>query len=269
MPTIDADAHVIESDDTWKYIPDEKLRPFIISPGGGRPQNWLVDGRVFHRGVNFDRNLRIDICEMRDIQGRLKHMDELEIDVQVLYPSLFLRPLTRKAEVENALCRSYNQWVIDVCKKGEGRLEWIAQVPVIDIPSTVTEIEFARANGACGIFLRGMIDDKRLSNPAFFPIYAAAEKAATDAKAAAKAAEDAAKPGFVNLTILGDFDEEVVVSVSGNEVARTTGKTIGLERVSPGPTKIAARAKKGTKVLDVSTIIDVKPGLQDCKLTLS
>lgn len=98
---------------------------------------------------------------------------------------------------------------------------------------------------------------------------AAADKAAADAKAAAKAAEDAAKPGFVNLTIAGDFDEEVVVSVSGNEVARSTGKTVGLERIPPGPTKIEARAKKGTKVLDASTVIDVKAGLQDCKLTLS
>ena len=81
MPTIDADAHVIESDETWRYIPNEKLRPFLISPGAGRPQNWLIDGRVFNRGVNFDRNLPVDICEMRDIKSRLKHMDQLDIDV--------------------------------------------------------------------------------------------------------------------------------------------------------------------------------------------
>ena len=47
MPTIDADAHVIECDQTWSYIENEKLRPFMITPGGGRPQNWLIDGRVF------------------------------------------------------------------------------------------------------------------------------------------------------------------------------------------------------------------------------
>ena len=98
MPTIDADAHVIECEQTWSYIENEKLRPYMITPGGGRPQNWLIDGRVFHRGVNLDKGLLLDICEMRDIKGRLKHMDELEIDVQVLYPSLFLRPLTRKAD---------------------------------------------------------------------------------------------------------------------------------------------------------------------------
>ncbi len=177
MATIDADAHVIECEDTWRYIQNDKVRPFLITPGGGRPQNWLVDGRVFNRGVNFDRSLPIDICEMRDIKGRLKHMDQLNIDVQVLYPSLFLRPLTAKAEVENAICRSYNQWLIDICAKAEGRLEWIAVVPVIDMASTLAEVQFAKDNGACGIFMRGLVDDKRLSHPYFFPLYDAAEKA--------------------------------------------------------------------------------------------
>jgi predicted TIM-barrel fold metal-dependent hydrolase len=177
MATIDADAHVIECEDTWSYIQNEKLRPFLITPGGGRPQNWLVDGRVFNRGVNFDRSLPIDICEMRNIKGRLKHMDQLNIDVQVLYPSLFLRPLTAKAEVENAICRSYNHWLIDICAKGEGRLEWIAVVPVIDMASTLAEVEFAKDNGACGIFMRGLVDDKRLSHPYFFHLYEAAERA--------------------------------------------------------------------------------------------
>ncbi|HEX6801479.1 MAG TPA: amidohydrolase family protein [Candidatus Binatia bacterium] len=177
MPTIDADAHVIEREATWGYIQDERLRPFLVTPGGGRPQNWLIDGRVFHRGVNFNKSLPIAICEMRDIKGRLKHMDELQIDVQVLYPSLFLRPLTARAEVENAICRSYNQWLIDISAKGEGRLEWVAMVPVIDSASMVAEVEFAKANGACGIFMRGMVDDKRLSHPYFFPLYETAEKA--------------------------------------------------------------------------------------------
>ena len=177
MPTIDADAHVIESEETWSYIRDEKIRPFLVTPGGGRPQNWLIDGRVFHRGVNFDKNLPIAICEMRDIKGRLKHMDELNIDVQVLYPSLFLRPLTARPEVENAICRSYNQWLVDIVTQGEGRLEWIAVVPFIDPASMVAEVVFAETHGACGIFMRGMVDDKRLSHPYFFPLYAAAEKA--------------------------------------------------------------------------------------------
>src|SRR6267142_632922 len=65
MPTIDADAHVIESDETWLYIPNEKLRPFLISPGAGRPQNWLIDGRVFNRGGKILKTSRRHYSALR------------------------------------------------------------------------------------------------------------------------------------------------------------------------------------------------------------
>src|SRR6266542_2724716 len=170
MPTIDADAHVIESEKTWEYVDADELRPCLISPTGGKRQYWLIDGRVFNRGVNVNRELPEAIRDMRDIEGRLRHMDELGIDIQVLYPSLFLRPLTSKPKVEEAICRSYNRWLIDICNQSHGRLRWIATVPMLDMPDAVDEIRFARANGACGIFSRGLIADKRLSHPFFDPL---------------------------------------------------------------------------------------------------
>ena len=176
MPTIDADAHVIESEQTWAYIEKDEFRPLLVTPSAGRLQYWLVDGRVFHRGVNVNRELPEAIREMRDIAGRLKHMDELGIDVQVLYPSLFLRPLTSKPEVEEAICHSYNQWMIDICSRAGGRLRWVATVPMMNMESAVAETRFAKTNDACGIFSRGLIDDKRLSHPFFLPLYQEAER---------------------------------------------------------------------------------------------
>ncbi len=177
MPTIDADAHVIESERTWDYVENTKFRPQLATPNGGGAQYWMIDGKAFRRGVNVDRGLSEADREMRDIDARLRHMDELDIDIQVLYPSLFLRPLTAKPEVEKAICRSYNQWLIDICSKGRGRLQWIATVPMIDMGDAVEEIGFAQANGACGLFSRGLVGDKRLSHPFFYPLFEAAEKA--------------------------------------------------------------------------------------------
>jgi uncharacterized protein len=176
MPTIDADAHVIESERTWDYIDAEELRPSQISPSGGKRQYWLIDGRIFNRGVNVNRELPETIRDMRDIDGRLRHMDALGIDIQVLYPSLFLRPLTSKPQVEEALCHSYNQWLIDICEKSKNRLRWIAVVPMMNMESAVAEARFAKANGACGIFSRGLVDEKRLSDAFFFPLYEEAER---------------------------------------------------------------------------------------------
>ena len=97
----------------------------------------------------------------------------------------------------------------------------------------------------------------------------AAQEAAADAQAAAKSAEDAAKPGGVNLTVVGDFDDQVVISVDGVEAAKSHGKTIALERVPPGQRKISAQAKKGPKVLEATYMVDIKPGLQDLKIALN
>ena len=98
---------------------------------------------------------------------------------------------------------------------------------------------------------------------------AAAEKAAADARAAAKTAEEAGKPGALNLALSGDFDDQVLISVDGVEVARSSGRTIAIERVVPGLRKISPHAKKGTKDVETARMVDVKPGLQDLELVLS
>ncbi|MEK7216059.1 MAG: hypothetical protein AAB289_10730, partial [Chloroflexota bacterium] len=49
MPTIDADAHVVETEHTWDFIPREgqKYRPLIVKPHGETDREyWMVDGRI-------------------------------------------------------------------------------------------------------------------------------------------------------------------------------------------------------------------------------
>jgi predicted TIM-barrel fold metal-dependent hydrolase len=108
---------------------------------------------------------------MDDIDARLKHMDELGVDVQVLYPTIFLRPYTRRPEVELAVTRSYNRWLIDIWKKAPARLRWVAVLPLLSMDEALKEARFAKQNGACGIFMRGLEGDKLLSDPHFFPMY--------------------------------------------------------------------------------------------------
>src|SRR5713226_8129916 len=177
MPTIDADTHVIESEQTWNFMDDSeaKFRPLLVSPQDGK-QFWLIDGRIFSTRVNINKNIPADTLEMRNLEARLRHMDQLGIDVQVLYPSLFLRPLTSRPEVELALCKSYNRWLANIWTKGEGRLLWVALVPLMSLDKGIAEARFAKGNGACGLFMRGLVDNKRLTDPYFFPLYEEAER---------------------------------------------------------------------------------------------
>ncbi len=173
MPTIDADTHVIETDHTWEYIegPEAQFRPALVSPNNGKRQFWLIDGKIFSRGVNINKEIPATSLEMRDMQARLKHMDELNVDIQVLYPSLFLRPLTARPEVEIALCRSYNRWLADIFIKGEKRLRWVAVLPLMSMDEAIAEAKVAKDSGACGVFTRGLVENKLLSDTYFYPLY--------------------------------------------------------------------------------------------------
>lgn len=177
MPTIDADAHVIETERTWDYMDDAeyKFRPIIVASQDGQKQFWLVDGRVTPRGpinVTIPESTR----EMQDIESRLRHMDELGIDIQVLYPTVFLAPLTNRPEIESALCKSYNRWLADIYRRADNRLRWIAMLPLMTMDKTLDEVEFAKANGACGLFTRGLVDHRLLSDPYFYPLYEKASR---------------------------------------------------------------------------------------------
>lgn len=177
MLTIDADTHVIETEHTWDYMDESesKFRPLLATPQD-RGHYWLIDGRVFSAQVNMNRDIPVETLEMRNLEVRLKHMDELGVDVQVLYPSLFLRPLTSRPEVELALCKSYNRWLADIWRKGENRLRWVALLPLMSMDRVLGEVRFAKENGACGLFMRGLVDHRLLNDPYFFPLYEEAGK---------------------------------------------------------------------------------------------
>ncbi|HZA56372.1 MAG TPA: amidohydrolase family protein [Candidatus Udaeobacter sp.] len=181
MAVIDSDAHVLETDRTWDYMLESErpLKPRIVatpedeSSGG---ESWFIDGIYLGKARNVGHDTSRESREMDDIQARLKHMDGLGVDVQVLYPTIFLRPYTKRPEVELALTRSYNRWLVDIWKRAPERLRWTAVLPLLTMDKALEEARFAKENGACGIFIRGLEGDKRLSDSYFFPLYDEAAK---------------------------------------------------------------------------------------------
>ncbi|MGH7830978.1 MAG: amidohydrolase family protein, partial [Candidatus Binatia bacterium] len=182
MPIVDADAHVIESDRTWEYMEgsERKFKP-VTAARSGRDY-WVIDGRRVPRAGNIGEDTPQASREMKDIETRLRHMDQLGIDIQVLYPSLFLIPLTARPEVERALARSYNRWLADICKKGESRLRWAAVVPTLNMDDSIAAAKFAKDNGACALYLRagphntGRTNRRRLVSAAYAAIRALAPR---------------------------------------------------------------------------------------------
>jgi predicted TIM-barrel fold metal-dependent hydrolase len=112
--------------------------------------------------------------EAENVEARLRHMDELGIDIQVLYPTVFIEQIADRAEVEVALCKAYNRWLADIWSQGKGRLRWACVVPTFDIAEAVRQIDFARKNGACAVYMRSIESNRLLHDPYFDPIFARA-----------------------------------------------------------------------------------------------
>ena len=182
MPVIDADCHVVESDRTWSYMEegDAKYRPQWIKSERDMGRRlgtacWVLDGKMLFPGPVGTETTSQESREMISVDARLKHMDELGVDVQVLYPTIFLRPITIDPTVEMAITTSYNRWLAEIWERGQGRLRWVVVLPLLSMKESLRELEWATAHGACGVFVRGFEADRHLGDSYFFPLYEAAE----------------------------------------------------------------------------------------------
>jgi uncharacterized protein len=139
---------------------------------------WRVGRRVMPRRA-FETSWTgrsAETQEMLSIEARLRHMDELGVDVHVLYPTLFLNPVTASPQVEAALYKSYNRWLADIWVKGGGRLRWAALAPTLTMRVALAEMRRGVEHGACAVMLRGAEGNKTLGDPYFYPLYEEASR---------------------------------------------------------------------------------------------
>src|SRR5688572_23222806 len=103
MPIVDADTHVDECEATWAYLqgPAAKFAPVTVMASNdavaGRvnvPRNrwWLSEGNLIPRAIRDDVHHPAQAArEMHDVQVRLADMDQMGVDIQVLFPTFFIR----------------------------------------------------------------------------------------------------------------------------------------------------------------------------------
>jgi predicted TIM-barrel fold metal-dependent hydrolase len=115
--------------------------------------------------------------ELTDVEARLAAMDALGVDVQVIYPTMFLVEGTDRPEVELAVRRAYNRWLADRCARSGGRLRWVCLPPLRSMDLALEELRFAKDHGACGILKKGDKEaDHWVADDYFFPLYEEAER---------------------------------------------------------------------------------------------
>jgi hypothetical protein len=101
-------------------------------------------------------------------------MDALGIDAQLVHSSFWIGAELDNPLEEAALARSYNRWMADHFA-GNARFPWTLRPPLRLMDRAFEELEFGKAHGAAGVFLRGNEHGCWLSDPYLYPLYAKAQ----------------------------------------------------------------------------------------------
>ncbi|MCB2107467.1 MAG: amidohydrolase family protein [Rhodobacteraceae bacterium] len=193
MKVIDVDAHGIEPASVWDYLAksDEQYRPSILRKergsaiqthfsGPSTKEYWVIDNYLYGKhdpdaiAEASKGEISIGALTLDDIGARLANMDTQQVDVQIVYSSIFLNIRIARKEAELALTRAYNRWVAERCSGSNGRLRW-AFVPSLKNPqATAEDMKWARDNGAAGVLFRGIEGNQFLDHQDFDPVYAKA-----------------------------------------------------------------------------------------------
>lgn len=201
MRVIDADGHVEENPVTFsdKYFDPafRAERPQVVKGAEDGLAYWMIDEQLFPRRVGRGCNnlgtpvsyqgnpvrhaLRkpdtIGSMELTHLSERLAIMDEENIALQVLYPTLFLAyPLSCNPVYVTAMCDAYNRWLGDILS-GHARLKWVGVVNLDDISAAVRQVKEAKKLGAVGMMILGTAGDRLLDDASLLPFYEAVAEA--------------------------------------------------------------------------------------------
>lgn len=193
---VDADTHVIESEAMWEFF-DEELadrKPALVPYRDPVARNlrtfWVIDGRLVPKPLGVGGQLLATppldeqqrtakdwrVRELSDLESRLADADQMGVDIQVIYPTIFIAYLTDDVALEVALARSYNRFMADVWSRGRDRLRWVIVPPLRNLDRTIEELHFGKEHGAVGVMFRGVEKDRSLADPYFFPVYEEASR---------------------------------------------------------------------------------------------
>ena len=190
---IDADAHIEESVAMFERL-DKEFQPRRPLPVrldrdtvyGRYNAVWLIDGETYPKlvgkgGTIFrtptlmeaasQKRESIGAQELIDVPARIRDMNKVKIDTQVVFPSLFLTHTAEDLKLEAALLRAYNSFLGECVTASKGRIRFAALVPIRDVAESIKEIKRAARIGAAAVMLQGMAWDKLLGDESLFPFY--------------------------------------------------------------------------------------------------
>jgi uncharacterized protein len=203
----DADAHTMMSPNMWTDLPEDfaarRPRAVRISDESGLGYwntGWYVDGRLephpFGPGAQSANTPAMVLDEFKPAPGkpraaigstefpvplasldlsdpdaRLKNLEQMAVDVQMLFPSTLYAHMTSDPGLEAALYRSYNRYVGRQCRTAPKRLRWAGLLPMREKGEALAALDEMQKLGASAAVVFGTVGERLLSDPSFTPIW--------------------------------------------------------------------------------------------------
>ena len=198
---IDCDGHVMEPFELYEAYIDDSYREamhelFAAINGRGTASsagiNRLVLGDAYRSGgrplgviaatEEIKRHEGFRHPETRpkdDPHDRIADMDREGIDIAVIFATTATSWCgLSDPELEAALCRAYNRWLVDYCAAYPERLKAVCVIPMRDVQRGVTELRrCASEPNVVGMMRFMSLDDKLADHPDFYPLYEEAQDA--------------------------------------------------------------------------------------------
>ena len=189
----DADAHVMMGPAMWADLPKEyaarRPRPLELADSAGagiRRTGWLIEGRMEPhaygpgaQGANtpatvlpeFGAPKNYGSLDLSDPELRLRDLDRLGIDAQLLFPSSLYACMGSDPFFEAAMFRAYNRYAGRQCKANSKRLKWAGLLPLRDTGEALTALSEMQQLGASAAVVFGTVGERLLSHKSFTPIW--------------------------------------------------------------------------------------------------
>ena len=134
----------------------------IVGPAGS---SWIIDYLRNFVGSEQDLEMRArahdDVWSVKgisawgstDVEARLAAMDTMGIARQLVFPNTVLREIRSGSPEALEACRRYNDYVLDVNRRGAGRVRVVCEVNTSDPAWALTELRRVIDDGAPAVLL--------------------------------------------------------------------------------------------------------------------
>ncbi len=188
MRVVSADSHVVEPRDLWvarmgdgpfaaraPHIVDHERHGDLFIVDGARP----IPVSLYGAAGKASSALRYSGDHIEDLRAggwdpvaRLVDMDTDGVSAEVLYPSIGMTVAgVADFDYQLACVQAYNDWLIEFCGQGKGRLGGLAMVPTFDVDVAIAETRRAHALGLRGVLLPGLPPSGHYAEARFDPLW--------------------------------------------------------------------------------------------------